>query len=183
MTDSSDVPEAFNALQEQMGRVSLHAIDHQPENLVEIMLRIESAETMLRGLPQIVEAMEEIETICHEHVDSLREILKAAEDESDAYAVVNKTEAALARGISNTVRQQAVIARSVRALAKTQIGLARSVQHFGSMLLIVVSSQDFLSDASQLANRCGRGEEGLRAFARQKFGDALNPQGETDDGQ
>lgn len=156
------------------GNVAMHALRNQAANLAEISERIEAAETMLRGLPNIVSAMGEIVGMSAEEIAALQAMLDAADAEGeDAYDVVSGAERTLAVGLKTTLRQQQIMARSVCALAKTQLGLARACQHYGSMLLIWTASQDSMKAAAELGNKMGRGNDALREFARQKFGDAL----------
>lgn len=172
-----EVEAVFKLMVEQLGNVAMHALKHQPENLAEIQSRIQQAEKMRMGLPNVVEAMEGLAALGEASAASLKSVLDVADAVGEArpevYEVVSELDISLARALQGVIKQQAVIARSVRALAKTQISLARASQHYGSMLLLWVASEEFMSAAAQMGNRMGRGEDTLHEYARQKFGDAL----------
>jgi hypothetical protein len=179
MTDGFKSRE--EVVKDQIGSFMMHAMRKHEENIMELLKGIEAAETMLRGIPNIVSAMADLARIDEEHAAALAQVIEASASAGGAYDVVSDAEGALARAQKNTIEQQRILAKSVRACAKTQVTLAKYLKHALTMLLVYVGSQDFLKNASEGACKVGRGDDAIREFARQKFGDALTGGKNSDD--
>lgn len=149
-----------DAMRDQLGDMFLRVIQDREGVVRELLAGILAAETMLRGLPKVVDAMDEI-----------AEVLRTPPRIPEDAPVPEFLREIAQKAIDDSARRSRTVVGSIRAVAKTQTTLARYVRH-GSMLLLTYASSDtFMTDAAKLASRFGKGDQALRAMFRQKFGE------------
>lgn len=133
----------------------------------EILQAVSVCETMIQGLPKVVEAMSPDEEGMRlglgkdlrrwKEEGAPDEFLKWAKEHGDMI---------IGRILTHT--------KSVRAIAKTQITLARHLRNMSMLMMIYAVSDSCGTDAAKLASKLGKGDEALKALWRAKFGDMPN---------
>lgn len=149
-----------DAMRDQLGDMFLRVIQDREGVVRELLAGILAAETMLRGLSKVVDAMDEI-----------AEVLRTPPRIPEDVPVPEFFREIVQKAIDDSARRSRTVVSSIRAVAKTQTILAHYVRH-GSMLLLTYASSDtFMTDATKFAARFGKGDQALRAMFGQKFGE------------
>lgn len=165
-------------VREQIGNMALHAVRNKEANVKQVLDHITACDKALAGLPKVAEAAQEViagleagQASALEEIERLRNdpelspVLKGQLDNftelADSFCKLNK-----------------LYSKSLSALAKTQVGFAKILKHELTLSLIQVSSDRLAQDATELANRMGKGQEAVAAYARNRFPGVFNAQPE-----
>lgn len=125
-------------------------------DLREEFARKELSDLMLRGMRNKGQVIEELVGILirqqkfHQGLQNFTRALAEGKDRNDQLAQM------LSKTIAVTIEQ------------------AEALRQLAVICLIYLSSDSFTTDAAQVANKLGAGEEALRELMQQKFGDVLN---------
>lgn len=138
-----------------------------------ILGSIRACDTMLKGLPEVIDVLDpekfpvppDIETIRLKLGEFIRE-----ERKSDGVPPGALEEfRAVMEDVASALQLVRPYIKSMRALAKGQVALARNLRLVSMTLLIVVASDDFTSMSAKLAMKLGAGDEALREMMRAKL--------------
>lgn len=134
------------------------------EILTQLTQAIINCDTMVRGLPNVVEALEA-------DVEEFRLKLGAMLRSSAADVLEpddRDTVREMGEDLFSTVKP---FLKSMQTLAKGQLAMAKYTRLLCLVTLIGVSSDDFMVDAAKLSNKLGG--DGLKELFKAKFGEKL----------
>lgn len=146
----------------------------RPAMLEGLLKAIQSCDTMLKGLPEIVEVLDPTRFPTPPDVETIRlklgEFIRQERQNDDVPAGALEEFRAVMEDVAVALQTVQPYIKSMRALAKGQIALARHLRLVSMVLLIAVSSDDFTSMSAKLAMKLGAGDEALREMMRAKMG-------------